>query len=159
MNRRSGAVATVAMVVWMLAACGGADAGGDAAATGGATPEGGLTAAQLEYGIGPIDRLDLGPLDAALAEQGKQVFNLKCFACHRMEDRYVGPPLGEVLERRTPEFVMNMMLNPAEMVEKHPVVKEMLAQYMNPMPFQNMTQDEARAVLEYLRSVHEESGS
>jgi hypothetical protein len=74
-----------------------------------------------------------------------------------MDQRYVGPPLGQVLERRAPEFVMNMMLNPAEMVEKHPVVKQLLAEFMTPMPNQQLTHEEARAVLEYLRTVQVKS--
>ncbi|MCI0433556.1 MAG: cytochrome c [Gemmatimonadetes bacterium] len=162
MTRRIGSLVVFACALWTWGACGGGEASGQNGEAHGddhgeardeAHGEGSLSAAQLERGIGPIDRLDLGPIDAALAEQGAQVFNLKCSACHKLTDRYVGPPLGEVLDRRTPEFVMNMMLNPAEMVEKHPVVRELLAQYMTPMPFQNMTRDEARAVLEHLRSI------
>ena len=52
----------------------------------------------------------------------------------------------------TPEFVMNMILNPQEMVERHPVAKQMLAERMTFMANQNLTLDEARAVLEYLRT-------
>jgi hypothetical protein len=48
---------------------------------------------------------------------------------------------------------MNMILNPAEMVEKHPEARKLLAEFMTPMPDQNLTQDDARAVLEYLRSL------
>jgi mono/diheme cytochrome c family protein len=111
-----------------------------------------LSEAQLELGIGPVTQLTLGELDASMAAAGKDVFNLKCAACHKMAERYVGPPLGQVLESRKPEYVMNMILNPAEMLEKHPSARALLAQYMTPMPNQNLTQDEARAVLEYLRS-------
>ena len=111
-----------------------------------------LSEAQRELGIGPVTRLSLGELDKALATTGKDVFNLKCAACHKLTERYVGPPLGSVLESRKPEYVMNMILNPAEMIEKHPSARALLAQYMTPMPNQNLTQEEARAVLEYLRS-------
>jgi hypothetical protein len=74
-----------------------------------------------------------------------------------MEDRYVGPALGTVLSKRTPVYVMNMMLNPEEMVKKHPEAQAMLAQFMTPMPNQNLTEDDARAVLEYLRDHQEEA--
>jgi mono/diheme cytochrome c family protein len=144
--------------VW---ACGGggevgAGAGGEGAAV---KPDTGLTAEQLELGIGPVRRLTLGEVDEELAEQGQAVFSLKCAACHKLDQRYVGPSLGGILERRKPEFVMNMMLNPAEMVEKHPVVRELLAQFMTPMPNQGLTESEARAVLEYLRSATQGSAS
>ncbi len=133
-------------------ACGGGEAGGEAA-DGAQAAAGGLTAEQLEKGIGPITKVDLGPIDEALVARGTEVFTLKCSACHKADERYVGPALGDVTTRRTPEFVMNMIVNPAEMIEKHPEVKKLLAEYMNPMPNQNVTQDEARAVLEYLRSL------
>lgn len=132
-----------------LAACGGS--ADDSASAGNAAPADGLTAEQMEHGIGPISSVDVGPIDAALAAQGEGLFTTKCSACHQMDQRYVGPPLGDVTERRTPEYVMNMILNPEEMVQKHPEAKALLAQYMTPMPNQNLSHDEARAVLEYLR--------
>jgi hypothetical protein len=47
---------------------------------------------------------------------------------------------------------MNMMLNPQGMVEKHPETKKLLAEFYVAMPNQNLSPDEARQVLEYLRS-------
>jgi mono/diheme cytochrome c family protein len=111
-----------------------------------------LTAWQLEHGIGPItESVKLGPIDEKLVQMGEAVFNSKCAACHKLEERYVGPPLGDVLARRTPEYVMNMALNPEEMLKAHPEVKKLLAQYYTPMPNQNITREEARAIVEYLR--------
>ena len=142
----------VALLLAPIAGCGPGD--GDAPATAGpASTAGGLTEAQLANGIGPVTQLTLGPIDDALARTGEESYKMKCMACHKFEERYVGPPLGDILTRRTPEYVMNMMLNPAEMVQKHPEARAMLAQYMTPMPSQNLTQDEARALLEYLRTV------
>lgn len=113
----------------------------------------GLSRDQLEKGIGPVTEITLGAFDESLAARGEQVFTLKCSACHKPSERYVGPALGNVLERRTPEYVMNMILNPAEMVQKHPEARKLLAEFMAPMPNQSLTQDDARAVLEYLRSL------
>jgi len=115
----------------------------------------GLTAAQMEKGIGPVSQLDLGDIDPQLVATGEAAFTMKCSACHKMSERYVGPALGTVVDKRAPEYIMNMMLNPAEMVERHPEARAMLAQFMTPMPNQNLTQEEARAILEYLRSVKE----
>lgn len=50
---------------------------------------------------------------------------------------------------------MNMILNPSEMVQKDPIAKGHLAEYPTQMPFQNVSQEDARAILEYLRSVDE----
>lgn len=140
------------LAVFVATGCGGeAETAEDARAE--AAAAGGLTAEQLENGIGPVSDLELDALDAALAARGQEVFTLKCSACHKPDERYVGPALGDVTTRRTPEYVMNMILNPAEMVEKHPEARKLLAEFMAPMPNQNLTRDDARAVLEYLRSL------
>jgi mono/diheme cytochrome c family protein len=138
----------------LLAACGGG--GEQPAPAQGATPAAGgdLTAFQLEHGIGPVTEpisLPAGT-DAAMAAAGKAVFETKCSACHKMGEKYVGPALGEVTTRRSPAFIMNMMLNPQEMIEKHPIVKQLVAEAMSFMPNQGVTQDEARQIVEYLRT-------
>jgi cytochrome c551/c552 len=119
-----------------------------------ATAPGGLTPFQLEHGIGPITSpVTLsGGINKTMATKGAKVFEEKCSACHKMAERYVGPALGDVTKRRTPAFVMNMALNPLEMVEKHPETKKLLGEYFVAMPNQNITKDEARDVLEHLRS-------
>ncbi len=146
-----------------LAACGGTpDGDGAAVADAGSAPstsnsDAELTAVELEQGIGPVRDLNLEGVDPALAEAGEAAFTQKCSACHKVEERYVGPRLGTVLSRRRPEFVMNMVLNANEMVKRHPVVKELLGQFYTPMPVQVTDPDEARAILEYLRSVQTDS--
>lgn len=106
-----------------------------------------------DRGIGPITEVTLGPLDDALAKKGKIIFEQKCSACHKIDERYVGPALKGVTTRRKPEWIMNMILNPTEMLEKDPTAKELLATYLTPMTFQNVTKDQARAILEYFRQV------
>ncbi len=116
-----------------------------------------LSAVEMEQGIGPIRDLELEPVDSELAAGGEEAFATKCSACHKLDERYVGPELGTVLERRRPEFVMNMILNASEMVQRHPVVREMLAEYFTPMTNQVTDPDEARAILEYLRTAQTDS--
>jgi len=48
---------------------------------------------------------------------------------------------------------MNMILNPDEMVQKDPIAKALLAEYLSPMANQNLTEEQARAVLEYFRTL------
>jgi cytochrome c1 len=112
-----------------------------------------LTPFEMENGIGPVkEKLVVGPVDPALAAKGKALFEAKCSMCHKMDTVYVGPALGEVTGRRTPTYIMNMILNPQEMVERHPIAKQLLAERMTFMANQNLTVDEARAVVEYLRT-------
>jgi len=91
-------------------------------------------------------------VDDELVKAGEAIFTMKCTACHRLDERYVGPPLRDVTVRRKPTYVMNMMLNPSEMVQRHPVARELLGQYYTPMPAQDLTEADARALLEYLRN-------
>lgn len=103
-------------------------------------------------GIGPIKSVTLEPIDEALAEAGEKVFKVNCTACHKMDKRRVGPPLADITKRRTPEWIMNMIMNPAEMLEKDPIAKELLGEYATQMADQNISETDARAILEYLRT-------
>lgn len=142
----------VVLLVMAVAGCGG---GQDQAGESAEQPESGLSAEQLKNGIGPITNVDLGPVDPELAAQGQATFELKCSACHKVDKRYVGPAVGDVLSRRTPEFVMNMILNPEGMLAEHPEAKKLLGEYMTPMANQNLTEAEARSVLEYFRTLEQ----
>lgn len=118
----------------------------------------GLTAFEIEHGIGPItEEVKLGELNTEIAEQGEQIFREKCSACHKPTERYIGPAPQGVLDRRTPTYVMNMIMNPDEMTKKHPEAKKLLQEYMSPMPFQNVTEEQARAIVEYFRTIEEEA--
>ena len=107
-----------------------------------------------EFGIGPVkEEMKLAPIDNNLVTKGKQIFDTKCVSCHKFDSRLVGPPLKDVTKRRRPEWIMNQILNPAEMIEKDKISKELFAQYLVPMTFQDITIDDARAILEYFRAV------
>ncbi len=140
------------LLIVTLVGCGGGDAAPADAPAAGQPAAGGLSAAELEKGVGPIQGVTVGPLDETLARKGEELFTVKCSACHKFDQRYVGPSLGGVTARRTPEYIMNMILNPEGMIQQHPEAKKMLAQFLTPMPNQHLTEDEARAVLEYLRT-------
>lgn len=142
-----------------LSACGAKTEEGEAKSEGSeqheaAEGEDQLTAFQLEHGIGPITEAMTLPatIDKAMAAEGEKIFQQKCSACHKMGEKYVGPALGEVTTRRAPAFIMNMILNPQEMIEKHPVIKPLVQETMSFMANQGLTQDQARQVLEYLRT-------
>ncbi len=105
-------------------------------------------------GIGPITSVTLGDeIDQDLAKQGAEVYVKMCSACHKPEKKYIGPAPKGIMERRSPEWIMNMILNPDEMVQKDPLAKALLAEYLTPMANQNLTEEQARAVLEYFRTL------
>jgi len=107
---------------------------------------------ELSKGVGPITSIELGELDDALVEEGKALYKANCTACHKMKKRFVGPSLDGVIDRRSPEWIMNMILNPEEMVEKDETAKALLMEYSAPMANQSLTEDEARAILEFFRT-------
>lgn len=144
---------TMASILGAVACGGGEKAPAPASGAAPAAAGSDLTPWQLANGIGPVtEPLELGPIDKEEAAEGEKIFVAKCSACHKLGERYVGPALGGITEKVTPEFAMNMILNPQEMYTRHPVVKKLLAEYMTQMPNQGLTVDEARAVLEYLRT-------
>lgn len=106
-----------------------------------------------EIGIGPVDKVELGPtIDDALAIKGKHIFETKCLSCHKINEKFVGPALLGVTKRRKPEWIMNQILNPEEMTKKDEVAKRLFFEHnMTQMTFQNVTRDDARAILEYFR--------
>ncbi len=107
-----------------------------------------------DIGVGPVTHVELSEeINMELARQGEEIFNQICVACHRMDQRLVGPPLRGVTERRRPEWIMNMILNPEQMIKEDPIAKQLFAEYMTPMPQQNLTEEQARAILEYFRAV------
>lgn len=117
----------------------------------------GLTDFQMENGIGPVtEKLQLGEINMDMAKLGEATFKLKCAACHKIDERFVGPAQRYTADRRTPEYILNMILNPDEMTKKHPTGKEMLAEYLAPMTNMNLTLDQAKEVLEYLRLIAKE---
>ena len=106
-------------------------------------------------GIGPITKVTLASsVDQDMVKFGKETYDLKCTACHKVDEKFIGPPPKGIFERRSPEWVMNMILNPEEMIAKDPIALKLLAEYnFAPMANQSLTQEEARAILEYFRTL------
>ena len=106
-------------------------------------------------GVGSITSVDLASdIDQEMAAQGKVVYEKMCTACHKIEKKFIGPSPKGILERRTPEWVMNMILDPERMVKEDPLAIDLLIEFNgSPMANQNLTEEEARAVLEFFRTL------
>lgn len=105
-------------------------------------------------GEGKFDETNVtvGALDAAMASKGEAISGTKCLSCHKLTDeRLVGPGWKGVTERRTPPWLMNFITNPDPMIDKDPEVQAQLELCLVRMPNQNLEDDEARAVLEFMR--------
>ncbi len=109
-------------------------------------------------GIGPIKSVELSEtIDVAMAERGKAIFDNMCIACHRIDRKFIGPKVQGVTKLRAPEWIMNMIINPEEMIQKDPIAQQLLIESnMAVMANQNIKEDEARAILEYFRQIDQE---
>ena len=109
-------------------------------------------AASDSKGIGRFSDVKLEAVDATKADLGKAIFATKCTTCHKLnEEKFVGPGLKDITKLRTPEWILNMITNPAEMIKTDPIAKKLFEENLVPMTFQNVSDDDARNILEYLR--------
>ena len=93
-------------------------------------------------------------LDAAMATYGEKVSATKCTSCHKLTDeKLVGPGWKGVTSRRAPEWIMNFITNPDPMIDKDPEAQAMLEICLVRMPNQNLADEEARSILEYMRQI------
>ncbi|WP_106794019.1 c-type cytochrome [Aquimarina sp. Aq78] len=106
-------------------------------------------------GVGPIKNLVLdATIDEKMAAQGAELFKTKCTACHKTHKKFIGPAPVGILERRTPEWIMNMILDPEKMIKEDPLAQELLKEHNgSPMANQSLKEEEARAILEYFRTL------
>ena len=87
-----------------------------------------------------------------MVSAGKAIYELKCSACHKLTDeKLVGPGWKGVTDRRTPEWIMNFATNTDEMLDKDAEAKAMMEICMVRMPNQNLKDDEARQIVEFMR--------
>ena len=104
-------------------------------------------------GIGPVAEIQLGVLNENLAKTGDEIYQEKCTACHAPDKEKLGPAPEGIMNRRTPEWIMNMILNPVEMATNDPIAKGLFKKYNTIMTDQELTEEDARAVLEYFRTL------
>ena len=93
------------------------------------------------------------PLNQQWVSNGKGIYELKCQSCHKLtEERLVGPGWAGVTKRREPHWIMNMITNVDMMLETDPEAQKLLEQCLVRMPNQNISKDESRQILEFMRN-------
>lgn len=99
----------------------------------------------------PLPRAD-DPVDAQLAAGGETLYRRSCVACHDRHKALVGPPLGDVAERRSPEWIRAMVLSPDSMLATDSTARALLNTYAVPMTDLQLDEVRFRAIWEYMRS-------
>lgn len=105
-----------------------------------------------DKGVGPIKELKLGEIDKSMASQGQELFQRKCTTCHSLDKKLVGSALRGITKKRTPEWIMNMMLNPDGMINENKTARELFEDMKVRMNPRDVNESDARKILEYLRT-------
>ncbi|HMO33371.1 MAG TPA: cytochrome c [Lacibacter sp.] len=136
----------------LVYACGSNDSSGTDAGNNAGKPAPATTAPD-DDGIGKFKNVQVSPtLDVAKAEAGLKVYDVKCASCHKLTDeRVVGPGWKGVTARHTPAWILNFATNVDEMLEKDPKAMAQLEICLVRMPNQNLTDNDAYNVLEFMR--------
>ncbi len=104
-------------------------------------------------GVGRFNNIQLThPLDEKMASEGQDVYQTKCFACHKLTtELLVGPGWYGVTNRRKPEWIMNWITNTKVMLDKDLAAQADMVVCLIRMPNQDLTDEQARQVLEFMR--------
>lgn len=141
-----------------LAACGGG--GSESPATGSENPTTGNTTTASgnpsydpNRGEGKFKDVEVGEtLDVAMAANGEKVYGVKCSSCHKLtSERLVGPGWTGVTERHSAAWIMNFTTNTDAMLDKDPKAQAQLEICLVRMPNQNIADDDARNLYEFMR--------
>ena len=132
-----------------LSAC-----GGNSNQTTDQTTEKAPAPAVSDKGIGEIKSVTLNsPLKPDMVAKGQAIYDMKCAACHKLDEmRVVGPGWKGLTERRKPEWIMNMITNVEIMLDKDPAAQALLEECLMRMPNQNVSIGDARDILEFMYS-------
>ena len=147
-----------AALLFFVYSCGGSGDGSNSGLSrteevGNTGPEIDINAPSQNKGIGKFTSVSLEPLNQEMADKGKAVFSIQCATCHTLgSDRLIGPGLKGITEKRSPEWILNIITNPEENLKKDPLGKALLEEYKAVMPYQGITEEGARQILEFLRS-------
>ncbi|MBL7858768.1 MAG: cytochrome c [Cyclobacteriaceae bacterium] len=104
-------------------------------------------------GLGQVKSVTLNtPLEQERIGRGKAIYEMKCSACHKLDDmRVVGPGWKDITKKRKPEWIMNMITNVDMMLDQDPEAQKLLELCLMRMPNQNVSIGDARDILEFMR--------
>jgi mono/diheme cytochrome c family protein len=110
------------------------------------------TPAVSKYDSGP--RASETAVDEGQAAKGKMLFTARgCIACHAFGKVLTCPDLVGVPHQRSAEWMTQQILHPDVMVKEDPITMELRTHYKLPMTNQNVKPDEAKELIEYIKSM------
>jgi cytochrome c5 len=104
----------------------------------------------LEVKAGEFDFT--APISMDMVNSGQKIYDLKCQACHKLTDeRIVGPGWAGITKKRDFVWIMNMITNVEVMLETDEEAQKLLELCLVRMPNQNVSKQEARDIVEFMR--------
>lgn len=139
-----------------IAACGGNSSKDGAASQSSSTEpktENGNPSYDPERGEGKFtDVVVAATVDQAKADAGGKIYSVKCGACHKLTgEKLVGPGWLGVTDRHAAPWIMNFVTNTDAMLNKDPKAQAQLEICLVRMPNQNVADDDARNIYEFMR--------
>lgn len=138
-------------LVFFSCSGGGSNDGGESTSTEGTKTE---SSYDETVGLGKFnhENVKLGEINPELADKGKAIADSKCASCHKLTDeRLVGPGWKGITSKHKPAWILNFISNPDPMIDQDPELQAQLEECMVRMPNQNLSEEDAFAVLEYMR--------
>ncbi len=87
-----------------------------------------------------------------MADKGSEIYAVKCLACHKLTDeKLLGPGWKGITQRVTAAWILNYITNTDEMLNIDPEAQKQLKIFGTRMPNQNLSDQEARAIYEFMR--------
>ena len=87
-----------------------------------------------------------------MAAAGEKVYGVKCSSCHKLTgEKLVGPGWLGVTDRHAAPWIMNFVTNTDAMLNKDPKAQAQLEICLVRMPNQNIADEDARAIYEFMR--------
>jgi cytochrome c2 len=152
-------LASLIVLIWACNGGAGAPSGNDttSANTSSADTSSSTASASAEEdakGIGKFTHVDLSAtIDKSMVAEGQYIYDLICSSCHHLDNtKLVGPGWKGVTQRRKPEWIMNFVTNTDENLDKNATAQTLLEEFMVRMPNQNLSDDDARHMLEFMRN-------
>ncbi len=150
-------IAVILLLGLFIAACGGGSGSNntntEAQAPEAKKTENGNPSYDPERGEGKFKEVAIGEnLDATMAAAGEKVYTVKCVSCHKLtSEKLVGPGWLGVTDRHTAPWIMNFTTNTDAMLDKDPKAQAQLEICLVRMPNQNIADDDARNLYEFMR--------
>ena len=144
---------SILMVLTMLYACGTEQTVANDAVAASSSDVNANPSYDPQRGEGKFTKVEVGAtINEKLVQAGTKVFAVKCSACHKLSsEKLVGPGWKGVTERFKPEWIMNFVTNTDAMLNKDPKAQAQLEICLVRMPNQNVTDDDARNIYEFMR--------